>query len=271
MTTPRKAEFNGISIPHDPELAKLQNEITDGLPPGSCRDGAKGGPVRSGGKGNHGRWIGEKFISADEIIESIRDLLANSWTSGDIKRVMAKRFGGSGRSFERHLRAARKRNLEHLCRTPYEAKADSMQQWQRLLVEAKQDKSRTHANLLAAQTELNALRMRLADGGLTDDQTVTIHARIDAKYGQVQTAEKSYSSARYWLDKFMNTIDVMLGTRAPVETTTRISAEVKQELAHPTEPLTAAESDKLLLDLLAQVRGELAGEIKQKVSVPSGN
>jgi len=250
--------------PVNPELAALRAAVTEGLPPGNERTGEVGVSVRAGGRGNKGRWVGERFVSHDEIIENIRALLADNWTAGDIKRAMVRKFGGTSKSFLRHLSYARKRNLQNIERKPEEAKSDSVQQWSRLLAEERQKRAQYTAEVAAAKAKLTLLQAGYdaAEGG--EDLEIA-RDRLDVGLGMLDRAEKLLASAKYWIVNYQHTIDRILGNLAPMEF--KDTSEKKAELANPTEPLTAKESDAKLRELLGKIRGEITAE----VSTPSTN
>lgn len=154
--------------PENPELAALRAEVTAGLPTGNDRPPAAGAKAIGGGRGNNGRWVGDRFFSNDEIIEQARALLADNWPKGDIKRALARRFGGKGKTFERHLSYARRRNLGALQRTKPEAKADSLQQWRVMQAEQRQKRARCEQEVERARQKLDVLQAKFDEAGDTE-------------------------------------------------------------------------------------------------------
>ncbi len=256
-----------VGLPNNLESERLGDDPVESSPKGNSKGFTRGLLARAGGRGNHGRWIGERFVAADEIVESIRMLLADSWTVGDLKREMAKKFGGTGRSFERYLRVARARNIQQAGKTASESKADAMHQWHRLLVEAKSEQRRTYANLLAVQNELDQLRERAAGaGGAT---LLDLMGQIDSKINLMAACEKSYARSRYWVASHQHTIDRILGNRAPIHFQAQ-TVKVPQ-LVPPNEPQTKDESVAALKDLVNQLRNQIIGGSAQQKSAPAGD
>lgn len=236
------------SIPAEPNGKRTPE------PPQGRATGAGGKPGRMTPDG--------QFVSTETIVENIRALLADSWTKGDIRRVLVRQFGGTAQSFNRHIALARKRNLAQLGRSPEQSKADSMQQWQRLLVEAQQEKKRCHANLTSTQTELMKARRALdkVDDEANPEMYLTMLGTINHKEDTLKAATKAFESARYHVDKYQNVIDRMLGHRAPEKTENTTNTTLNVKLAKP-EPLTLKDADEQLKGMLKKLRSEY--EVKE--------
>ncbi len=267
MATPNRTSVEGVQTRRGSESERVRNDPTECSPDGKVEEHAQANLPRAGGRGNHGRWIGDRFVAADEIVESIRMLLADSWTVGDIKREMVRKFGGTGRSFERYLRVARARNIEQTGKTSSESKADAVYQWHRLLVEAKTEKRRTYANLLAVQNEVDQLRNRAAGAG--GAAFLDLMGQIDSKINLLVACEKSYASSRYWVGSYQHTLDRILGNRAPIHFQAQ-TVKVPQPVP-PNEPQTEEESVAALKDLINQLKNQITGGRAQQKSAPIGD
>jgi hypothetical protein len=246
-------------------FADLHAEVTADLPARAAdRQPAVGQPVHASG-GKPGRTtISGTFIPTNTIVENVRLLLMDSYTTGDIKRMLVSQFGGKGASFNKHIALARRRNNGFLQRTPEESRSDAMMQWQRLLVEAKKEKARAEQNLKNAQKDLDDIRK--VSGKLDPDEDadawLSAMSLIDSKERNLQACEKVFASARHHVDKYQNTIDRMLGNNAPnkTENVTTISGTLTHETA-PKEPMTREDNDAQLRDILQQMRTSLQPRI----------
>lgn len=212
--------------------------------------GAKGEPARGGGNGNHGRWVGEKFIPAEEIINQTRALLSNSFPAGDIKRTLVRLYGGSGRSFERYLSVARKRNLQAIGRSPAEAKSDSVWQWSRLLSEQFPKRGRCEQELEAARKKLDQLQKAYDEA--KGDDVEQAGERLDRQVGMVRLAEGRLAAVNSAIERHQHTLDNILGNRAPIQL--EDVTDKKAEIANPTEPLTEKESDAKIKEFVSKLR-----------------
>lgn len=219
--------------------------------------------MKGAGKGRKGR-IGPdgRFISTDSIVEQCRALLADSWPDGDVRKALARQFGGSANGYRKHIAMARKKNLAQLNRTLEESKSDAMQQWQRLLAEAQAEKRRIYVNLMAAQKELAIIRQRYETTPEALPEFMALHGLIDSKERTLIAINKEYASARYHVDKYQNTIDRMLGHMAPNRTeavvnsnSTSTTMSLTANLT-PPEPLTLEDADRQLKEMLSKLRGE---------------
>lgn len=233
---------------------------------------AVGAPARGGGKGNHGRWVGDKFFSADEIVEQCRTLLASNWPAGDIKRALVKRFGGKGLSFGRHLSIARKRNLESIGRTAPEAKSDSIQFWRVLEAEQQQKRPGIEKEIAAAREKLAVLQQAfdLTTGG---EALEVATLRLEQQTSVMVRAERRLAECLNAIERHQHTIDNLLGNKAPMQI--EDVSEKRRELAHPTQPLTDRESQALLRAMLGKIRQveeeRARAAVVQEVATPSEN
>lgn len=254
-------------LPINPELAALRAAVTEGLPPATERTEEVGAQAVAGGKVNKGRWLGageaRVFVPNGEIVEEIRALLADSWTPGDIQREMARKFGGNGASFAKHIAHARQRNLATLARKPEEAKSDSVQQWQQLLTEERQKRAQASADVEVAKVKLETAYAAYDDATPADYKIA--RDRLDVAVSALERAEKLLAAAKHSMAQYQHTIDQILGNLSPIEY--KDANEKKSELANPTEPLTEKESNAKLQQLLGKIRGEIPAE----VSTPSAN
>ncbi len=247
------------------KFADLHAEVTADLPPRAAdRLPASGEKVHASGRKPGRTTISGNFIPTNTIIENVRILLADSYTPGDIKRMLVSQFGGKGTSFNKHIALARRRNNSFLQRTPEESRSDAMMQWQRLLVEAKKEKTRADQNLKNAQKELDEIRKVLGklDPGEDADAWLSAMSLVDSKERNLQACEKVFASARHHVDKYQNTIDRMLGNNAPnkTENVTTITGTLTHETA-PKEPMTREDNDAQLRDILQQMRSNLQPRI----------
>lgn len=205
--------------------------------------------VKGGGRGNYGRWLGDTFISADTIVEQVRTLLADSWTIGDIKRSLVKKFGGKPRSFEKHVAVARKRNRETIGRTREESKADSCQQWIRLMADERVRRGRAEKQIEKLEAKLETLTTAY-DAAKTAPTRATAREKLDLYLALLDRAERRANSARHAIERHQHTLDRILGNLAPIE----VDLHAKHELENPPEPLTEAEGKKALRELIQKVR-----------------
>ena len=253
------------------QFADLHAEVTADLPPRAAdRKPASGPPARASG-GKPGRTtMNGTFIPTNTIIENVRILLADSYTTGDIKRMLVSQFGGKGASFNKHISLARKRNNQFLQRSPEESRSDAMSQWQRLLVEAKTEKKRAEANLKTAQRELDELRRSSSSIDPTEDIESYLSAMslIDSKERNLQACEKVFASARHHVDKYQGIIDRMLGNNAPnkTENVTTINGTLTHETIQ--EPLTIEDNETQLRNLLQQMKDSISSSSPRLTQEP---
>lgn len=235
------------------------------VPPGPERTGAVGAPVKGAGKGKHARIDIKtgKVISMESIIESARTMLTNNRNVGDIKRELVQAYGGKGTSFHKHIALARRRNRKNLGRTPEQAKSDSTEQWVRLMSDERVKRALAIQEVAEAKAKLKVAEAAYDDA--TPAQYQMARDRLDVAIGNLERAEKSLASAKYWIAQHQHTIDRILGNLAPIEY--KDTSEKKAELASPPEPITDKESDSRLEELLLKARGE----IKAEISTPSAN
>ena len=168
---------------------------------------------------------------------------------------MARRFGGSGRSFEPHIRAARKRNLESIGRTHEEAKADSVMFWHKMLVEFRQRKNQCEQQL---ETEKQTLRKYRDDFDKASGAELKVALlRLETQNGFVAVVWRELCSAIKGLERHMHTIDHLWGNYAPLEIDV---TDRNRELEYPSGPTTEKEATETLRAMIAKIKQERDAE-----------
>lgn len=236
------------------------------------RQTAEDGKVRNGrataaGKGKKGRLTPDgQFVSTHDIVEQVRTLLIRGYTSGEIKRALARKFGGRGRSFEQHIAVARRRNLEVIDKAPCDAKAESMSLWYASLRSAIDFRDRVNAEALKCQQGLENVQ-KVID---TQPDSATLRRLVEEREEFNERYENTMKRLTYFagqVSSIQDKIDRMLGTMSPVE----IRTEVKIEQDDKPQPLTHEERDEELMSLIKSVQERATAEAKQAAVTPSRN
>lgn len=148
-------------------------------------------------------------------IETIRQMIVNGHTFGDIKRSLSKAWGISRQSIHVYISKARKRNKQSLRITGDEAAATSIAFWVRRQNEAAADAISLRERMAKNEAEMTAWKeqMRYAD----DDHIEAYSMEMTRLQREADSLAKQLAGALHREAKAHDRIDTILGTRAPAK------------------------------------------------------
>lgn len=193
----------------------------------------------------------------NQIIETIRQMLRENWTTGDIKRAIRSQYDLKHRQCLVYLKHARERNVQLLDRTEDEVTAYSIGYWSRKQRDCGERIMHAKKRIQEAEREMETANAVIESENATQERKELAVEQLKISAKKLEDARKTIYSAEMMSSSYQDRLDRIL---APGKYNRRENAEVTKEgqnVNQPApEPINNELQDRRVEEMLARLTGK---------------
>lgn len=203
-------------------------------------------------------------VATDDIIELVRTLLPTSFP-GEIKRVLAKRFGGRGLSYVKHIAIARARNRGLVSKELIDTKSESIFSRAKSIQDTVGFRTNALRAMSKSQKVIDETQAKIDTGDYVDDKGLAkLLLKLKTSQDQFDRAKENHAYFDAVIERNQATMDRILGNHAPIQIEQKTTVNGG---ATPSEPLTHAEGDAALREMIQRVKDQVEKDTADKARI----